>query len=244
MNRQMEELLLKCTSILYAEEENGEQEQATCFFIKKGTKQYLVTSKHVLEKKQRIYLYLDIHHKTTDTYSYHRKVTLALNHAVKFHDIYDLAILNIDCIAQQNTETETYTYKTLDLSIIPEQYEMFSYMQEILIVGYPSGIHDTVSNLPVVRKGITATPVKNSYKNRKEFLINIPFLNGSSGSPVFAEVEGNVYLIGIEYSKILEKVVMDRKKNRLYHSDKYTVEMETGIGIAVRASALLELCRD
>ena len=109
------------------------------------------------------------------------------------------------------------------------------------MLGYPSGIHDKTTNLPVARTGITSTPLASNYKSRPEFLINVPFLNGSSGSPVFAEANGNTYLVGIEYSKLLEKVTVDRYKNRMYRSRKYTKEMETGLGIAIRADQILTL---
>lgn len=245
MNKKAEELLLKSTSIVYAFDEEGSYEQATCFFIKntiKGKEQhYLVTNKHVLENKIKIDLYLDVYHKNTESYTHHKKITLALNDAVRFHDTYDLAVLNIDCIDKLNTEDDTYSYKALDMKIIPKDYSIFSNFQTIYLIGYPSGISDTCSNLPVTRRGIISTPLTNNFKGKAEFLIDIPFLNGSSGSPIFAKVKGEVYLVGIEYSKILEKVTLDKYPNRLYHSKKHTFEMETGLGIAVKSEELLKI---
>lgn len=245
MNKKTEELLLKSTSIIYAYDEADTYEQATCFFMKNNSKgkeqHFLVTNRHVLEDKVRIDLYLDVYHKDSNSYTHHKKITLALNDAVRFHDTYDLAVLNIDCIDKLNTENDIYTYKAIDTKIIPKDYSIFSNFQTIYLIGYPSGISDTCSNLPVARRGITSTPLTNDFKGKAEFLIDIPFLNGSSGSPIFAKSKGEVYLVGVEYSKILEKVTLDKYPNRLYHSKKHTVEVETGLGIAVKSEELLKI---
>lgn len=245
MNRQTEKHLLKSTSIIHTEDCYGNVEQASCFFVAHtsagAVHHYLVTNKHVLENKVKIHLSLDQYHKETGTCSYHRNITISLHQAVRFHKTCDIAVLNIDFIKNQNTEKDFYSYSTLDTKMIPEHYDDFLNIQPILMLGYPSGIHDTVSNLPVARAGITATPMNNNYKGKAEFLIDIPFLNGSSGSPIFAEINDTVYLVGIEYSKILEKVTEDKCKNRLYRSRKYTVETETGLGIAIRSRQILEL---
>ena len=245
MNRATEQQLLKSTSIIHTEDIYGNSEQASCFFIKRTVHNtehhYLVTNSHVLKDKPRIHIYLDLYYEETDTYTYYKKITLSPNDAVKYHPDYDLAILNIDSIKNRNTPEGTYLYKPIDITMIPDNFRTFSVFQPILMLGYPSGIHDKTTNLPVARTGITSTPLASNYKSRPEFLINVPFLNGSSGSPVFAEANGNTYLVGIEYSKLLEKVTVDRYKNRMYRSRKYTKEMETGLGIAIRADQILTL---
>ena len=245
MNRTTEQQLLKSTSIIHTEDIYGNSEQATCFFIKRNVHNtehhYLVTNSHVLKDKPRIHIYLDLYHEKTDTYTYYKKITLSPNHAVKYHPDYDLAILNIDSIKNRNTPEETYLYEPIDITMIPDNFDCFSAFQPILMLGYPSGIHDKTTNLPVARTGITSTPLASNYKGKPEFLINVPFLNGSSGSPVFTESNGSVYLIGIESSKLMEKVTVDRYKNRIYRSRKYTKEMETGLGIAIRSDRILDL---
>jgi hypothetical protein len=53
------------------------------------------------------------------------------------------------------------------------------------MIGYPNGIWDSVNNLPIIRKGITATHPSIDYDGRREFLIDAACFPGSSGSPVF-----------------------------------------------------------
>jgi len=46
-------------------------------------------------------------------------------------------------------------------------------------------IYDRRNLLPVVRRGITATPISVDFEERPEFLIDASIFPGSSGSPVF-----------------------------------------------------------
>jgi hypothetical protein len=58
-------------------------------------------------------------------------------------------------------------------------------IEEILFVGYPSGLYDHVNHLPLVRKGISSSPIQVDHGGQPVFLIDAPVLRGSSGSPVF-----------------------------------------------------------
>lgn len=58
-------------------------------------------------------------------------------------------------------------------------------MEEIVMIGYPNGLWDEVHNLPIIRKGITATHPGLKLNNKPEFLIDAACFPGSSGSPVF-----------------------------------------------------------
>lgn len=73
----------------------------------------------------------------------------------------------------------------------PEIIEEFSSMEEVVMVGYPTGIWDKVNNKPILRKGITATHPRLDYCGRKEFLIDAACFPGSSGSPVLIVNEGH-----------------------------------------------------
>ncbi len=107
-------------------------------------------------------------------------------------------------------------YISLDKSLIPsvEQLASLSALEEILMIGYPNGIWDSINNKPIFRKGITATHPNFDYEGKKEFLIDAACFPGSSGSPVFIynqggymDKKGNTYmgasrifLMGILYS--------------------------------------------
>ncbi|EGZ3995501.1 trypsin-like peptidase domain-containing protein [Salmonella enterica subsp. enterica serovar Wichita] len=66
-----------------------------------------------------------------------------------------------------------------------ELLSTLSSMEEIIMIGYPNGIWDEKHNLPIIRKGITATHPKLPYNNNPEFMIDAACFPGSSGSPVF-----------------------------------------------------------
>jgi hypothetical protein len=53
------------------------------------------------------------------------------------------------------------------------------------MIGYPNGIWDAVNNMPIIRRGSTATHPNLDYEGRPEFMIDAACFPGSSGSPVF-----------------------------------------------------------
>lgn len=72
-----------------------------------------------------------------------------------------------------------------DVVLTEEQTRDMDAIEEVWMVGYPSGIYDRVNNLPVVRRGITATPYSVDYEAKPQFLIDASVFPGSSGSPVY-----------------------------------------------------------
>lgn len=74
---------------------------------------------------------------------------------------------------------------------------------QIQMIGYPLGLYDTTNNLPISRIGNLASDPLANYKDKGEYLINIPLYEGSSGSPVFMVKEKNdskkIFFVGIAY---------------------------------------------
>ncbi|OCW93954.1 hypothetical protein A9168_09575 [Macellibacteroides sp. HH-ZS] len=58
-------------------------------------------------------------------------------------------------------------------------------VEDVIIIGYPNGIYDKKNLLPIVRKGITATPANIDFEGLPTFIIDASIFPGSSGSPVF-----------------------------------------------------------
>ena len=82
------------------------------------------------------------------------------------------------------------------------------------MIGYPNGIWDSVNNMPIFRKGTTATNPLIDYNGKKEIMIDIAAFPGSSGAPVlifneggYRDKKGNMYwgnsriiLLGVLYA--------------------------------------------
>ena len=84
-------------------------------------------------------------------------------------------------------------YRTVDQNMLPkeEQIEYFAAIEDITFIGYPSGLYDSVNKLPIIRQGITATPIWNQFNGENVFLIDAGVFPGSSGSPVFIYNHGS-----------------------------------------------------
>ncbi len=124
-----------------------------------------------------------------------------------FHDDdkVDLAILPFSPVLHQLKDLkENIYYKWLDQSFVPNDKkikEEFDAVEDLLFLGYPNNIYDKKNLTPVVRKGITATPVYENYENNPKFLVDASIFPGSSGSPIFI----------IKESK---STVLDKKQNK------------------------------
>ena len=81
---------------------------------------------------------------------------------------------------------------TLDYSVLPTEdlLDSMSAMEDVVMVGYPTGFWDEKNNRPILRRGVTATHVNLPFCGRPEFVIDMPCFPGSSGSPVYLVNEG------------------------------------------------------
>jgi hypothetical protein len=77
-------------------------------------------------------------------------------------------------------------YRSIPEELMPtsEQLNELTALEDILMIGYPNGIWDTVNNMPILRKGVTATHPCLDYNGKKEIMIDAACFPGSSGSPV------------------------------------------------------------
>ena len=79
-------------------------------------------------------------------------------------------------------------FRSVTPNLIPSDKllrEEIDAVEDIVFVGYPSDIYDRRNLLPVVRRGITATPISVDFEGKPAFLIDASIFPGSSGSPVF-----------------------------------------------------------
>lgn len=116
--------------------------------------------------------------------------------------------------AAKRGEKLFYIPFTKDLLLTEKQKEELCAIEDVLMIGYPNGIWDSVNNMPIFRKGTTATNPLIDYNGKKEIMIDIAAFPGSSGSPVlifneggYRDKKGNMYwgnsriiLLGVLYA--------------------------------------------
>ena len=131
--------------------------------------------------------------------------------------------------------TEDYILNENDLANI-------SHIEDVTIVGYPDGLSDTKNNLPLVRRGITASSLHYDFNGSSTFLIDAAIFPGSSGSPVYLYNTGTfpVKLAGINYAvanhTIIGKVISDNSSI----SKNIEIRIPNGLGVAIHARKLLD----
>jgi S1-C subfamily serine protease len=100
----------------------------------------------------------------------------------------DLAVVPMRPLEQaaRDQGIELY-YHAIDSRLAPDAATLrtLDALEEILFIGYPSGVWDHVNLMPILRRGTTATPMALDFEGRPEFLIDAAVYPGSSGSPVF-----------------------------------------------------------
>lgn len=99
----------------------------------------------------------------------------------------DLAVMPIAPLLQRaRSDGKRLFFISLDKSLLPAQSDLEEMigLEEIVMIGYPNGIWDRVNNLPLFRRGVTATHPRHDWNGKPEFLIDVACFPGSSGSPV------------------------------------------------------------
>lgn len=86
-----------------------------------------------------------------------------------------------------------FFFVTLDKSLVPTSAELsdLGALEDVVMIGYPNGIWDASNNMPIIRRGVSATHPNLNYEGRQEFMIDAACFPGSSGSPVFLYNNGS-----------------------------------------------------
>jgi hypothetical protein len=106
----------------------------------------------------------------------------------------DLCAMPFEPLRQQAlAQGKRVFYMPFDESLIPSQstFESLSALEDIVMVGYPVGLWDSVNNLPIFRRGTTASHPAVDFGGKPLGLIDIASFPGSSGSPVLIVNEGS-----------------------------------------------------
>lgn len=211
------EQLLFSTTLIETTTPNGRQSTGTGFIFtynhSLGEIPFIVTNKHVINGSYR--------GKFTFTQAHDQKPNIGLRHSIivdDFQNIWfghpddaiDVVVTPLKPVLEQVGKNNiSLFYKSIPSSLIPsnEIIESFDALEDIIFVGYPNGIWDTKNLLPIMRRGITATPLSIDFQGQKQFLIDASVFPGSSGSPVF------ILNAGVYYNKKADTTVIG---NRIY----------------------------
>ena len=81
--------------------------------------------------------------------------------------------------------------KAIKEGIVPFQTALneLPAMQNVVMVGYPTGLWDSANNLPILRRGVTASHPALRFGGKQQGVVDIASFPGSSGSPIFAHDE-------------------------------------------------------
>ena len=136
-------------------------------------------------------------------------------------------------------------FRSINPELIPDNdtVKTLGAIEEITFVGCPSGIFDDVHSMPLIRRGITASPIWNDFEGQPFFIIDAGVFPGSSGSPVFIYNQGSyatnkgitigtrVFFVGIITSAFISG---DEEKNRAF----------LGLGKVIKSQKLKEFIDD
>lgn len=237
--------LLFTTVPIWAEKPSGSK-SATAFIYNariEGTPAQsiplLVMNYHVVENAHRVIVeFVERKGNLPDTT---KKLTVKIDPAqlTRYSDAkIDLAAAPIGPILDMKEATgHPIFFLSVDPSLVPkpEVLAELSAMEEIVFIGYPCGLRDEINSIPLIRYGITSTPVWNDFQGSPYFLIDAGVFPGSSGSPVFILNQGT-YLTksGMKIgSRIMFLGILSETMIRLSSSEVYL-----GIGKVLRSDVL------
>jgi len=217
----------------------------------------IVTNYHVIENTNSQILRFT--EKNSDgTPAYGKKITEYIDtFSSKWikHPSEDLAILPLNPILNniKKTKNKDVFVVNYDESLIPskESLNELNSIEDVLMIGYPEGFWDSTNNLPIVRKGITATPLQLDYNGHSQFLLDIPVFPGSSGSPIVLSNQGSysgkrggmtvgsrLFLLGI----IVQSINYNAEGKLIYPGNtiKTATQLPFNVGVVIKSQELLK----
>lgn len=231
------------------------------FYLSNDTVDVVVTAKHVIEKSNfGVLRFNSSSTKNTAQYGDVQQIQLTrFNDLWIHHPTEDLSILILYPLKYKILSINKKIPFTalFDERIIPTKNEKNSEIdaiEEVLMIGYPKGFSDTINNIPIIRKGITATPYFLNYLNKERFLLDIPIYQGSSGSPIiiyqksgyttksgsFNVGENRLLFLGIAVESQNYKAMGEIISNNPSLRKKTITNLPFEIAIAIKSSVLYD----
>lgn len=174
---------------------DGSLGSGTAFVIEhqhpKGRARFVVTNRHLVEGVQRGALVFTLAQGGQPAIGQRFQIDIEQFPQAWFlhpDESVDLALVPLRPLLEAAEARGAQLYvQAIDTRHIPSAAECtaFDALEEVLFVGYPSGVWDQFNALPILRRGSTATAAELDFEGRPEFLIDAAVYPGSSGSPVF-----------------------------------------------------------
>ena len=148
----------------------------------------IITNKHVINNNQKEEVKFFLHTKNGDSPA-DEKINISFTTDWHFHPDQDLCFCFVAPLFQQIKDQKQkeifHTSITEDLIWDNTKLEELSAIEDIVMVGYPSGLWDQKNNLPLFRKGITSSHPAIDFNNKNIGAVDMACFPGSSGSPIF-----------------------------------------------------------
>lgn len=192
---------------------------ATGFFYLHDNFLYLITARHVVTgegtNQRPDALKVSLHTNKDDlTESVNLDIPLYREGECQFweHPDHGSAVDLVAVSVNDPAVLSKHFVATFRASDIADAESVLSIGQDVLIVGFPLGFHDTLNNLPIVRRATIASSYSHPFKGNPYFLTDARLHRGTSGSPVIAylpvkssfgaKVESGWKLLGIHSSSL------------------------------------------
>lgn len=180
--------------------EDGSEGSGTAFVVRhahgRGVSDFVVTNRHLVEGVRRGGLVFTQKRQGRPAFGQRFQINIDEFPAAWFlhpDAQIDLALVPLAPLQQaaQQQGVELYV-EPIDSRLIPDAatWQQFDALEDVLFVGYPSGVWDQINLMPILRRGTTATPAALDFEGQRQFLIDAAVYPGSSGSPVFIERRG------------------------------------------------------
>jgi hypothetical protein len=133
---------------------------------------------------------------------------------------------------------------------IPSEAEerRFPAILEVAMIGYPSGLADQANNLPIIRRGTTASHIGIDFDGLPDVAVDIACFPGSSGSPIAIYdphflPTSTARFIGVLYQGATLSVqgIATRTNIPTRLSDSAGYEAMINLGFAIKARKVREL---